>query len=402
MKNVVICFIILIIGLLSFSSCQSPTRTQIMIPSDTKSDQTKDNISNSPVNDHSSSDASLAGNLKKPLYLDGQNDWVILDGTLLHSANNGEQWEPVFVNNILSSDQILSGYFSSPLTGWVFYWRDDKSKPSLLVAHTEPDYSAEKKSKPWITEALPTEEDWETSRDVTIHSFSYEYRPSYTLLSSSPAAGQMMKSLYISDDHGVKWTRIGNLTSMIKGYPTGISFRTKDVGWISCSVRGGERVQFYRTKDGGRTWLEQPLPFPEPFNNNGSYAETYPPVFDQENDHHGILFVEFVKNSIKTLVPYETQDGGETWVLKSPLPEEVKSPPITGINFLEMNAWALSVDGSTLYTTDDINNGWQVIRPNRKLLHASGIYLRADGSGRAFMSGQELRTSDGGKTWITP
>ncbi|WP_131016038.1 WD40/YVTN/BNR-like repeat-containing protein [Paenibacillus thalictri] len=367
-----------------------------------KDDQAKDTINNSAANDYSSSDAPSTGNLEQPLYLDGDNDWVIFDGTLLRSDHNGQQWEPVLVDNILSSDQLLSGYFSSPLTGWVFYWRDDKNKPSLVIAHTEPDYSMEGKITPWSTEALPTEEDWETSPDVAVHFFSYEYRPSYALLSSGPAAGQMMKSLYLSDDHGVNWKRLGNLTSMIKGYPTGISFRSSDVGWISCSIRGEERIQFYRTKDGGRTWSEQPLPFPEPFQGSGSYAETYAPVFDQENDHHGILFAEFVNDLGKTLVPYETQDGGETWIPKSPLPEEVKSPPIAGINFLEMNGWALSADGSTLYTINDINKGWQVIRPSRELQRASGMYFRGDGSGHVLMNGHELRTSDGGKTWLAP
>ncbi|TBL69104.1 hypothetical protein [Paenibacillus thalictri] len=100
MKKVVVYVLLVSMGAISLAGCQEgggkeaseTTLSQTLsamspdkLQDRSKDDQAKDTINNSAAIDHSSSDAPSTGNLEQPLYLDGVNDWVIFDGTLLRS-----------------------------------------------------------------------------------------------------------------------------------------------------------------------------------------------------------------------------------------------------------------------------------------------------------------------------
>ncbi|UUZ95505.1 hypothetical protein LJK87_14250 [Paenibacillus sp. P25] len=210
----------------------------------------------------------------------------------------------------------------------------------------------------------------------------------------------MEKSLYRSDDQGRTWTRVGDLTDDIGGYPTGISFRKGKEGWIAAMYHGQDYVPLYRTQDGGHTWAVQQVEVPEDLQKG--YANVYPPVFDQENDHHGLFIAEFVQDGEKTYVLYETRDAGETWTPLLYRLKGVQGIPVLHFDNLIMGR-AISQDGKTIYTMDTYNReDWKEIKPDIPLQNVSQFLLRMDGFGWVLQNGNVMVTNDGGKTWNVP
>lgn len=327
--------------------------------------------------------------------MDGNEGFTWRDGKLLHTMNTGKTWDVVTPAGIGGKDRLINADFHDPYSGFAFYLTEDKK---LIAAHRL--YDGGDQQSNWETSALPTTETWETSPDVTPYLAYYEYLPNYVLLTSSPAAGQMNKSLYRSDDRGKSWTRVGDLTSDISGYPTGISFRKEKEGWIAAAYHGQDNIPFYRTKDGGRTWAIQHVDVPVELQR--AYANVYPAVFDQESDNHGLFIAEFVQDGEKTYVPYETKDSGETW---NPLPyrlKDIQGVPVLHFDGLIMGR-AISNDGNTIYTMDTYNHeDWQPIQSGLPLNDASQFVLRTDGFGWVLLNGFIKVTKDGGKTWNDP
>ncbi|NOU98534.1 hypothetical protein [Paenibacillus planticolens] len=327
--------------------------------------------------------------------LQGNEGFSWRDGKLLHTSNTGKTWDVVVPDGIGVKDRPISADFNDPFTGFAFFLRDDKK---LAATHRLQDGGGQPAG--WETAVLPTTEAWETSPDVTPHSALLYYSTNYVMLTSSPAAGQMNKSLYRLDYRGKSWTRVGDITTAIGGYPTGISFRKEKEGWIAASNRGQDFIPLYRTQDGGRTWTVQHVDAPADLQK--AYANTYPPVFDQENDHHGLFIAEFVQDGEKTYVPYETNDAGDTWI---PLPnrlKDIQGVPVLHFDGLVMGR-AISNDGKTIYTMDTYNHeDWQPIKTDIPLQDASQFFLRTDGFGWVLLDGSLKVTNDGGITWSDP
>ncbi|MCZ8516248.1 hypothetical protein O9H85_28410 [Paenibacillus filicis] len=310
-------------------------------------------------------------------------------GKLLHTTNTGKSWDVIVPDGIGDKDRLIAADFSDPYKGFAFYLTEDKK---LVASHRLYEGG-------WETAALPTTETWETSSDVTSYRAHFDFSPDYVMLTSSPSAGQMHKSLYRSDDRGRSWTRVGDLTAGIPGYPTGISFRKEKEGWIGTNAQGQEGFPFYRTQDGGRTWALQPIEVPAEFRK--ATATIYPPAFDQESDYHGIFIAELVQNGEKTYVPYETRDAGDTW---TPLPhlKAIQGVPVLNFDRLNMGR-AISSDGKTVYTMNSYNHeDWQAVTTDLPLKGASQFFLREDGFGWVLLDGFIKVTSDGGRSWSDP
>lgn len=329
--------------------------------------------------------------------MDGVEGWGIGDGRLLYTGNVGKTWEVRIPDGIGAKDRLIGGDFQNYFLGFAYYLRSEK-QAKLLATHRIQDGGGE--SIGWETVALPTVEEWETSSDVTTHSSIDDYEANYVLLTSSPGLGQMNKSLYRTDDSGKSWARIGDISSIISGYPTGVTFRVPNEGWITATYHGQVDFPLFRTKDGGKTWEVQQVEIPDEFKNG--YANTLPPVFDEENGHHGLFIAEFVQDDQKTYILYETYDDGETWLPLNYRLRDVQEPPVYYFDNLIMGR-AISMDGKTIYTMDTyIKEDWQKVEPNMELKDASQFLLRMDGYGWVFLNGQMKVTADGGKTWSNP
>lgn len=331
--------------------------------------------------------------------MDGFEGWGMGSGRLLYTVNAGKMWEVTTPDGIGAKDRLIAADFQNPFLGFAYYLTDAK-QPKLLATHRMQDGGGLPAG--WETAALPTAEAWETARDVTMHSsISLSYNDaSYVLLTSSPSLGQMNKSLYRTDDRGKSWIRVGDIASGISGYPTGITFRIPDEGWITATYHGQESFPLFRTKDGGKTWKVQHVDIPDEFKNG--YADTLPPVFDQENNHHGMFIAQFVQDGKKTYVPYESHDSGDTWLPIKYRLTDVQASPVYHFDDL-ITGRAISTDGKTIYTMDTYNKeDWHEIKPDITLKGALQFFLRSDGYGWVLLNGHTKITQDGGKTWTDP
>jgi hypothetical protein len=159
--------------------------------------------------------------------------------------------------------------------------------------------------------AIPAQKDWEkkVQKDHVFVSLPYGSDFCWILLASDPAAGLMEKMLYKTEDNGKSWMLVNDVSQIIDGYVTGVSFRSDKDGWISATQHGTVMVPLYRTKDGGKSWSVQPIPIPQGY----KYGNVYPPVFDDKNPNQGSLKVEFVSDADKKIVELTSMDGGDTW-----------------------------------------------------------------------------------------
>lgn len=74
----------------------------------------------------------------------------------------------------------------------------------------------------------------------------------YALKKGYPAAGQMQKSLYHTED-GQSWELVRELNQVIHNYPKGLFFWNRMQGVILTDYHGYDEC-IYKTQDGGATW----------------------------------------------------------------------------------------------------------------------------------------------------
>lgn len=176
--------------------------------------------------------------------------------------------------------------------------------------------SSSDKGNTWSdTVSLPFKQDWEKQikAENVYTSLQSSLSPRWILVTSDPALGLMNKSLYESSDNGKTWIFISDISLVINGYVTGISFHSPTDGWISATYhQDSAMVPLYRTKDGGKTWLLQKIPIPKGY----KYGNAYAPVFDMKNAQLGTLKIDFVSDTSKDVFEFITKDGGDTWVEK--------------------------------------------------------------------------------------
>ncbi|WP_187274568.1 hypothetical protein [Paenibacillus sp. N3.4] len=325
--------------------------------------------------------------------MQGPEGFSSRDWKLIHTSDTGQTWEIVIPDGISEKDHLIAANFNDGYWGYTVYLTSEQ-QPKLVVCH-------QLYGGGWETATLPTLEAWETSLVVTSYIANLYYDPIYVMLTSSSSADQMLKSLYRSDDRGKTWKRVGNLNIDIgSGNPTGISFRKEKEGWITAMYHGQNYLPLYRTKDGGQTWSVQQVDIPSDLQKVPVSA--YAPIFDQENDHHGLFIAEFVQDGEKTYIPFETRDAGDSWTpLKFRL-HHVQDIPVFHFDNLIMGR-AISKDGKTIYLMDTYNHDdWQTIKPNISLQNASQFFLGMDGYGWVLLNGSIMVTHDGGRTWNEP
>ncbi|MBE1445120.1 hypothetical protein [Paenibacillus sp. OAS669] len=325
----------------------------------------------------------------------GNEGYGVSEGKLMHTWDSGKSWELEEPDGVSEEDQLLKAEFQNPMTGFAFY---RTASGQILVTHPTEDGSGTRTG--WETTPLPITEAWEGSPDVTVQSNANYFDASYVLVTSSPALGQMYKMLYKTSDRGKSWSQVGDITDKINGYPTGLSFRVPQEGWITATYHGPDTFPLFRTKDGGKTWSLQHVEIPDEFKDG--YANTLPPVFDIENNNHGLFIAEFVKGENRAYVLYESRDSGDSW---QPLPyrlKDVQAPPVLHFDLL-INGRAISADGKTIYTMDVYNKeDWKPIETDTNLEETEQFFLRSDGYGWMLRKGQTIITQDGGQTWTEP
>ncbi|MDU0204871.1 WD40/YVTN/BNR-like repeat-containing protein [Paenibacillus sp. MAH-36] len=202
-------------------------------------------------------------------------------------------------------EQLITSFSSKSQDKQLKIYTNESKTPPLNVKTTDNTSKINNYSN------LPIKNDWEkdVKKENIFASINSNSNVKWLLLSSEPAAGQMMKTLYKSGNNGKSWVWVNDVSQVIDGYVTGVTFRDDKNGWISATQHGAAMVPLYRTKDGGESWSNQAINIPKGF----KYGNVYPPIFDENDTKQGTLNIEFVSDTDKKTMEFKTTDGGETW-----------------------------------------------------------------------------------------
>jgi photosystem II stability/assembly factor-like uncharacterized protein len=164
--------------------------------------------------------------------LSSTNGWVLQGNQLLMTRNDGDTWQVISPENI---GQILAVEFFDPDHGWLVSLDD---RGDLWIHQTKD------AGKYWQIDVLPF-----TSMDVS--TVFLEFADAQTgwlvqkLVSSSSFS---LGKLFATQDGGRTW----EARSIPLGEP--VHFSDALNGWV---VGGPAEDQFYRTEDGGKSWLQE-------------------------------------------------------------------------------------------------------------------------------------------------
>ncbi len=207
---------------------------------------------------------------------------------------------------------------------------------------------------------------------------------------------------FATRDGGATWTKLA------APYGGAISFATATDGWL---IGGG--VNYARnlisvTHDGGHTWQDQPLVAPSGLELSDRHIGT--PVFTSATN--GVIAVNYGAE----VVFYRSRDGGVTWLAGPTFP--VSQAPLTNreslpiISLFGDDGWAMVAD--VLYATYDGGVSWTPIHHSANLTAVQWLGITGHMTGWAvvarggFCQAQLLTrctnetlltTSDGGVTW---
>ncbi|MCH5262431.1 MAG: hypothetical protein J1F42_05910 [Lachnospiraceae bacterium] len=141
----------------------------------------------------------------------------------------------------------------------------------------------------------------------------------YLLYCSTPAAGIMMKYLYVTED---RWTTydVKDISSLIDGYPTSLSALSPEHVYIGTQMRSNGYL--FETTDGGEHWSSVSV-------DEGYYRYGYVPLLDENN---GVMYV---------FLEYETDDG-------SHYNYNLYQSDINATAWEKIGSYSLGADGSSL------------------------------------------------------
>jgi hypothetical protein len=198
--------------------------------------------------------------------------------------------------------QPIATFFSKSQDKKLSIFENMNSTTPLTAQITEKSRNTDNRSN------IPIQKDWEkgVQKDNIFASIS---DINWILFTSDPGLGLMGKTLYKTRDNGKSWVFVNDVSLIVEGYVTGISFRDEKNGWISATQHGIALLPLYHTKDGGASWIIQKIDIPGGY----KYGNAYPPIFDEKDTMQGKIKIEFVSDSDKKTVELITTDGGESW-----------------------------------------------------------------------------------------
>ncbi len=314
--------------------------------------------------------------------LDAQNGWAHADEMILRTENGGESWLNVTPPDILQNPAYSKSYFLDTQTGWLLLEDIDKPNAGMIFRTTDG-------GGVW---------NW---RNVPFGRAEFGFSDldnGYALFNMGAGAGSMGVSVWMTSNGGGDFARVFfhepgfEYTMPFSGIKNGITFRDALNGWVTGSVPMDGVIWFYRTRDGGLSWEEEPMQLPAGYEN--AQTSTFAPRFFDLNV--ALLPVRLFSEE-SAMVFYRTSDGGETWTPTLPVPMSGKyaiaSPD-------ELIVWD---GGTTLYASQDGGESWTFHATNWQpydLLRTIDFVSATEGW--ALSEDGVYRTSDGGKTWEKP
>ena len=292
--------------------------------------------------------------------IDKNTGWALsTNGQILRTANGGATWADVSISQTPLPVQVPSTIgtcFLDGQTAFVAINAGTDNQPQIVV------YRTSDKGSTWGSTNIVTKLDWEKGDIGGVKISFADASNGYLMITGTPGAGQMAKSLYRTTDGGKTFSFVRDITGMteaagtmngIAGYPTGMTFSTPENGFVTCSYSAYTFVLMFKTTDGGTTWKLWSLPVSAAYENlspaNDYYADAYPPVFFGDQKKTGIVMLDYVQNGNHVMQSHRTADSGATWTLGP----ASNNPDVRTYSFIDATTgWGLDENGKIFTTTD--------------------------------------------------
>lgn len=236
--------------------------------------------------------------------LDENAGWAFDVNNYIYRTTQGTQsfekiaeLDSVFV----SSDHFVDTCFLNADSAY-FSFFEDASRIGLMYTNDG--------GNQWKTTYLPYDEH---VGEVYV-SFPDE-QTGYLLYYYLTADGASAIYLYQSNNGGESFELSADLSEVISGSPTGISFATDQKGFISVS---GEESYLYMTSDFGQTWEHVSLDLSS-LPDDPDYVSGMVPVFYGNDRQSGKLVLEYGEGEQVSYALFQTHDSGNTWRLEGTL-----------------------------------------------------------------------------------
>jgi len=316
---------------------------------------------------------------------------AVVNGHIFTQGAKG--WKDVSPAQFGKSDPVAAQFVSASL-GWIVDIEVAATSTKDVVIYRTSDGGAIWKSVtlPWKDKGLA---------NLVSVQFVDAQHGSFTV-GLGEATSRRPGFLFFTRDGGATWTKLA------APYGGAISFSTPTDGWL---IGGG--VNYARnlisvTHDGGHTWQEQPLVPPAGLELSDRHIGT--PAFASATD--GVAAVNYGAE----VVFYRSRDGGDTWLAGATF--QVSQTPLTNreslpiVSLFGHDGWAMVA--GVLYATHDGGATWTPIQHSANLIAVQWLGITGPTTGWAVVShsgfcqaqlltrctGETLlATSDGGVTW---
>jgi photosystem II stability/assembly factor-like uncharacterized protein len=319
---------------------------------------------------------------------DASAGWAMSERRILRTADGARTWQDVTPAGARGAGTRLAGAAFEGASAWVACWDEPSGQLSL--------WSTTDAGETWQRSELPV-------AGMGVDLSFIDGGRGWALVHQGVAAGSEGVTLLSTSDGGRTWQEVARSDPQnptagglpFGGLKQGIAFADEMTGWLVASQPVPGKVPLYVTRDGGRTWQEQPLELPKGW--EGAEAVPSAPIFFGPME--GALPVSVVgeRNGI---VLYRTKDGGRTWSVLSWPSDGWTQKAVAVLSVDEVWALGEGTNGGipVLYHTrdgGDTRSGLKADLPARDVRH-----LQFSGErGWALADGAIFRTEDGGQTW---
>jgi len=311
-------------------------------------------------------------------YMVDRNDgWARGTNAILKTTDGGNTWHRTL---LAEPRQPLGAFFYNAKTAWAVVGVEDDAT-NATVFHTS------NGGRSWTSAELS-----ERSPIMGCYLSFPDKRHGWMMLIPDHGMNSSPGELFRTDDAGKTWRHINTVKlfdnfdqptdadlERVRPYPLcggQIVFQDTKNGWLFGSFASTTPGYLFVTRDGGAHWQGQTLPLPTSLQ-HGRMAPVGLPSFSSSDGKDGTIEANFVPDNSglrdAAFITYNTHDGGRTWQWGAPAqaPEKARK-----------QSNQLAVQGKRISQLQfvDKNNGWAVALGND-------------------LSGQLLRTKDGGKTW---
>ena len=234
--------------------------------------------------------------IQKLFMQDAANGWAIGNPYVLRTMDGGATWYNVTAPGVST---VQNAFFQNSMKGWVLATVPDSGMSTLFRTTTG--------GSTWTSYSLPFNGGYiQFLDDMNGFVLSGEgIRHEQAGRQPVPDSGWRRHwTLKYANDPSQP-----NNTLPFSGHKNGMAFRDTSRGWVGGDIPISDFAYFYRTDNGGPSWIQQPLALPAGYESAGVTVTA--PTFFGLND--AVLPVWMSTNAGRDLFLYVTHDGGTTW-----------------------------------------------------------------------------------------